>query len=118
MRIAIAATAALMLWSGAAAAAEQFSCPSLSLPSGKPARVESISVFDGPPAEMADLVPDNADTSSREPPYWTLGKPERPTWVVCHYRKLKGTREFALPKAYTKCRLTGHGKAWDGLSCE
>lgn len=54
----------LTLSANSAIAAENISCPLLSLASGKPIKAQSISVFDGPPAEMAELVPDNADTGA------------------------------------------------------
>lgn len=100
-----------------AAAGDAFSCPVATLPSGKPARVQSIGVFDGPPAEQAQLVPDNADSRSKEPDYWTFSGQEHGIWVLCQYRGLKRTSQFPLPKAYAKCRLDRKNHT-DSLSCE
>ena len=108
----------LMLSAGSAAAAENFSCPLLTLESGKPIKAQTLSVFDGPPAEMADLAPDNADTNSKDAYYWIFSGQEKSVWVVCHYKKTKQTQQFALPKAFKKCQVAGRINAGNSLSCE
>ena len=109
---------ALPLMLSAAAAAENFSCPHFTLASGKQIKARSLSVFDGPPAELAELVPDNADTDPKDPYYWTFSGQETAVWVVCHYRNTSQTQQFALPKAFKKCQATGPLNGGSSLSCE
>jgi len=108
----------LMLSTGSVAATENFSCPALILPSGKQLTAQSLSVFEGPPSEMADLEPDNADTNSKEPYYWTFAGQQAAIWVMCHYQGSKLTQQFVLPKAFKKCRVAGPLNAGSVLSCE
>jgi len=50
--------------------------------------VEAVSVFDGSPTEMADLVPDNPEVFGKVPQVWTLPTDtKRSVWVVCRYKK-------------------------------
>jgi hypothetical protein len=107
-----------LVLSAGSAAAENFPCPALSLPSGKQAPAQSLSIFEGPPSEMADLAPDNADTNSKLPYYWTFTGHEYAIWVMCHYKGSRLTHQFALPKAFKKCRAAGPLNAGSGLSCE
>ena len=108
----------LMLSAGSAAAAENFSCPLLTLASGKPIKAQTLSVFDGPQAEMADLAPDNADTNSKDAYYWIFSGQEKSVWVACHYKGSKQTQQFALPKAFKRCQVVGRTNAGSNLSCE
>lgn len=66
----------LMLSATSVAATQNFSCPLLKLPSGKQFTAHSISFFDGPPIEMAELASDNADTNSRDSYYWSFSGQE------------------------------------------
>ncbi|MDB5756176.1 MAG: hypothetical protein JWR56_2604 [Massilia sp.] len=118
MRTSIFIALSLTLATASAPAAENFSCPALKLPSGKQLTAHSISVFDGPPAEMAELVPDNADTNSKDAYYWIFSGQETAVWVVCNYKGSKQTQQFALPKAFKKCQVTGRLNAGSSLSCE
>lgn len=108
----------LMVSAASAAAAENFSCPLLTLASGKQIKAQTLSVFDGPPAEMAELVPDNADTNAKDPYYWIFSGQEKTVWVVCHYKDNKQTQQFALPKAFKKCQVAGRRNAGSSLSCQ
>jgi len=107
----------MMLLAGNAAA-ENFSCPLFALESGKPIEAQTLSVFDGPPSEMADLAPDNADTNSKDAYHWIFSGQEKSVWVVCNYKGTKQTRQFALPKAFKKCQVVGKINAGSSLSCE
>jgi hypothetical protein len=65
----------------------------------------SISVFDGPPSEMADLVPDNPNARVQR---WTFGKARtRDIHIVCNYAdtRLKLTRK--VPATVTSCAVSG-----------
>jgi len=116
--ITLAAAAALLCWTQAAFAADAFSCPPVTLASGKPAPAQSLDLFDGPPAELAQLAPDNADAPLKQARTWGFSGKEQAIWVVCHYKGLKRTSSFSLPKAYAKCTAEGKKKTWGGLSCE
>ncbi len=118
MRASTLVALSLMVSAASAAAAENFSCPLLTLESGKPIKAQTLSVFDGPPAEMAELVPDNADTNPKDPYYWIFSGREKAVWVVCRYKGSKQTQEFALPKAFKKCQVKGRINAGSSLSCE
>ena len=108
----------LMLSASSATAAENFSCPLFTLASGKQIKAQTLSVFDGPPAELAELVPDNADTNAKDPYYWIFSGQEKAIWVVCHYKGSKQTQQFALPKAFKKCQVVGRINVGNSLSCE
>jgi len=108
----------LTLSATSAAATESFSCPLLTLASGKQIKAQTLSVFDGPPAEMAELVPDNADTNVKDPYYWIFSGQEKAVWVVCHYKGSRETQQFALQKSFKKCQVVGRINAGSSLSCE
>ena len=64
----------------------------------------SISVFDGPPAELADLIPDNPKA---KPQRWTFPRNRpRDIYVVCNYAdtRIKVTRK--VPADVTSCALS------------
>ena len=118
MRTSILIALSLMLSAISAAATENFSCPLFTLASGKQIKAQTIIFFDGPPAEMAELVQDNADTNAKDAYYWIFSGQEKAVWVVCHYRGSKQTQQFALPKAFRKCQVVGRINAGNSLSCE
>jgi hypothetical protein len=71
-------------------------------------RPESIMVFDGHPAEMASLQPDQSKQTNGEiTSIWHLDHPEpgRGFWLACTYTNSSGI--FAIPLAPTirQCRL-------------
>ena len=75
----------------------------------------SISVFDGPPTEMADLVPDNPNAKVQR---WTFGKKRtRDIYIVCNYAdtRMKLTRK--TPKEVASCSLRAKGAA-TGVVCK
>lgn len=74
----------------------------------------SISVFDGPPAEMADLVPDNPNTKRSR---WTFGKPRtRDIYIVCNYADTRIKLSRKAPAEVTSCTLTS--PAGTGMVCK
>ncbi len=114
-----AAVAVLLgCWTAAVFAADQYDCPEAKLASGKPAAAQSLDLFDGPPAELAQLAPDNADAPLKQARFWSFSGKEQAVWVVCHYKGMKRTSSFSLPKAYAKCTAGGKKKQWSVLSCE
>ena len=69
-----------------------------------PTELSGIAVFDGPPSEMADLIPDEgpktADTTSDT---WDLPPSDRGYWVTCRYGNSTVTLTRQLPKSVTRC---------------
>lgn len=75
--------------------------------------MDMLTVFDGPPGEMASLVPDNAD--SAEAHFWTFSTEEpRKIWLECGYKGREERLIRPLPEDIVKCTQTEERK----LSCE
>jgi hypothetical protein len=94
-----------------AAPAQSFKCPAMQ---GKNA-LASISVFDGPPAEKADLAPD-LTKGSGDHLYssWDIGYlfgMGRTPYLVCKYAGLPDAQAVTLiiDKRVTKCVFQAHG---------
>jgi hypothetical protein len=63
----------------------------------------SISVFDGPPAQMADLVPDNPNAKVQR---WTFGKARtRDIYIVCNYADTRIKLARKAPAEVASCTL-------------
>ena len=63
-----------------------------------------MSVFDGPPEEMADLVPDDSkDAANTRSDVWNLPQSDRGYWLVCHYANTTVTLARQLPASVTRC---------------
>ena len=72
-----------------------------------------LTVFDGPPGEMASLVPDNEGADAAV--YWSFkAEKDRPIWMQCGYAGQTTYLMRPLPDATTKCTQT----AARTLSCE
>lgn len=81
-----------------------------------PASPVSISVFDGPPAEMADLVPDNPNAKVQR---WTLGKPRtRDIYIVCNYLDTRLKLARKVPAEVTSCAAPPRDGAVTGVVCK
>jgi len=69
-----------------------------------PIELSGIAVFDGPPSEMADLIPDEgpktADTVSDT---WDLPPSDRGYWLTCRYGNTNVTLTRQLPKSVKRC---------------
>jgi hypothetical protein len=64
----------------------------------------AISVFDGPPSEMADLVPDNPNARIVQ---WTFKKPRtRDVYIVCNYADTRIGLARKAPAEVTSCALS------------
>jgi len=69
-----------------------------------PTEATGVSVFDGPPEELADLVPDDGkDTADTRSDIWNLPKSDRGYWLVCHYANTTVTLARQLPATVTRC---------------
>jgi hypothetical protein len=70
--------------------------------------VEGVSIFDGSPTEMADLVPDNPEAFGKAPQVWTLPTDtKRSVWVVCRYKKSTVALGKELPLGVRTCSVDG-----------
>ncbi len=84
----------------AIAAPPTASCPAYISEDGNTHSLSDASVFDGPPSEMADLVPTDAGwdlTSYKSSP--------RPLYLVCKYQHSTTTRALEIPKGLAACTI-------------
>src|SRR5215468_3880925 len=71
-----------------------------------PTEAAGVSVFDGPPEEMADLVPDDSkDAVDIRSDIWNLPQSDRGYWLVCHYANTTVTLARQLPTTVTRCEV-------------
>jgi len=69
-----------------------------------PTKLAGISVFDGPPEQLAEPVPDDgAETRDSRSDIWTLAKNERGYWLTCRYSSTTVTLTRQLPATVTRC---------------
>jgi hypothetical protein len=81
--------------------------------------VAGVSLYDGAPTEMADLVPDNPDAFGKAPLVWSLaGDPKREIWVVCRYRNTTAAFGKALPPGVRTCSVEGGPGKGFRISCK
>jgi hypothetical protein len=74
--------------------------------SGLPTELAGISVFDGPPEEVAQLVPDDgADAADTRSDIWNLPKNDRGYWLTCRYSSTTVTLTRQLPATVTRCEV-------------
>ncbi len=72
----------------------------------------SVSVFDGPPSEMADLVPDDPNARIVR---WTFAKNRtRDLYIVCHYADTRIALAQKAPPGIASCTL---GVTAPGVTC-
>ncbi len=75
----------------------------------------SISVFDGPPKELAELVPDNPDARR---PRWSLAKDrKRDTYIVCNYMDTRMKLARKVPATVRACTVDAAKGAAVGVTC-
>jgi hypothetical protein len=69
-----------------------------------PTELAGIAVFDGPPEQLADLVPDDGtETGDVRSDIWNLPKNERGYWLTCRYSSTTVTLTRQLPATVTRC---------------
>lgn len=104
MKLAIAtiASSAAFVFAGAANAVT--SCP---MPADPLVQMKYVSFFDGDPAQMIELAPDDASADGRLDLTWQFG-PRTPDGVtmVCNYSNNE-TQRSPLPEGVSVCKLTG-----------
>ena len=72
--------------------------------SGLPTELAGISVFDGPPEELAELVPDDgAHAGDMRSDIWNLPRNDRGYWLTCRYSSTTVTLTRQLPATVTRC---------------
>ena len=104
-----AAFAASAAANGANGADWKLDCPA------ETARPISISVFDGPPSEMADLVPDNPSAKVQR---WTFDKKRtRDIYIVCNYADTRLKLARKAPAEVTVCSLRPPNDPVTGVVC-
>lgn len=106
-------SAAIMLFSGVANA-KGITCPDSLQVDSKPHRLNDVSLFQGLPKNLGELMPDTQDKTE-----WTLKdyqdydrENNMPLYLVCHYTGSKKTIVLKVPETAKKC------SAWYGYSKE
>jgi len=110
--VVLSAVAALAV--APAARADEFNCPanieSDLTPAGHPQsfKFRYVSFFDGDPAEMADLAPDDGSNPKVLEQRWSFTRaPGRPIVMVCRYHGTEATVRKEVPPEIQECRLEG-----------
>jgi len=71
-----------------------------------PTELANISVFDGPPEELVQLIyDDTAETAATETAVWNLPSNPRGYWLTCHYASTTVTLTRRLPSSVTRCEI-------------
>ena len=95
-----------LLASNCAQAAQETTCPAFVSDKGLTHPLDDASVFDGPPSELADLIPVNGG--------WDLSSYKdnpRPMFMVCKYRHSNVTRTVEIHKGSAGCKVYEHAGA-------
>jgi hypothetical protein len=139
--LALGASGAIFLALAAAPASADVSCPlkievaqTLTAPAAGwteglerlPTELSGLTVFDGPPEELAALVPDGGDEDDKTTTeFWTLAANPRGYWITCHYSSTTVTLTRRLPDSATRCEVvrekeiafTGGQKVVRSMTC-
>ncbi len=96
--------------------------------SGYKTAIAGVTIFDGPPAEQASLVPDNEQTTKTAViQTWKLAKSDRGYWLQCDYANTTAQIYRRLPASVTRCDVSyernvrfggGGGKVVKSVSCK
>ena len=119
-RPALGASGAIFLVLSAASASADVSCPmkidvaqNLAAPMADwtagmealPPELSGLTVFDGPPEELASLVPDgDSEDDKTTTEFWTLAANPRGYWITC-YSSTTVTLTRRLPDSATRCEV-------------
>ena len=78
--------------------------------------LKGIQVYDGPPEELASLIPDNEEAGKQEEKsFWTFNVQNgRAIWIACEYYQSTVALTRELPLGVEKCTLI----AKDIISCK
>jgi hypothetical protein len=95
--------------------------------SGYETAVSGVTIFDGPPAQQASLVPDNEKTSGDNLiQTWQLAKSDRGYWLQCNYANTTAQISRRLPADASRCdvvydhnvRFGGGGNVVKAVNCK
>lgn len=107
----------LLLLATGAAHAENFSCPALH----GTTRLSGGRVFDGPPEQKADLVPDMSKSKDGDLDSWWdvdyLYKAGRIVFLVCEYGGPQNTISVRVDKSVKRCIYKFRMKGITELAC-
>ncbi|MES2526713.1 MAG: STY0301 family protein [Bdellovibrionota bacterium] len=99
-----------MLFSSSNLIAASYDCPTKTI---------LVSVFDGKPADRAELIPDNEESNAPGKTVWTFeAKKERSIWIVCNETTAKIAMAKELPKNVVSCKLVGKFGTKVSLVCQ
>jgi hypothetical protein len=71
-----------------------------------PTQLSGVTVFDGPPEELASLVPDgDSEDDKTTTESWTLAANPRGYWITCHYSSTTVTLTQRLPDTARRCEV-------------
>ena len=72
--------------------------------SGYETALQGVTIFEGPPAEQASLVPDSEKTSGDNLiQVWRLSKSDRGYWLQCNYANTTAQIAQRLPASIARC---------------
>jgi hypothetical protein len=75
--------------------------------SGYSTAIAGVTVFEGPPAEQASLVPDREQTTDDAAfQTWRLAKSDRGYWLQCEYANTTAQISQRLPVNVSRCDVT------------
>jgi hypothetical protein len=96
--------------------------------SGYNTALSGVTIFDGPPASQASLLPDNEETTSFSVfQTWKLGSSSNGYWLQCNYANTTAQISRQLPPRVRKCEVTynanvafggGGGHVVKSVSCK
>jgi hypothetical protein len=95
--------------------------------SGYETAIAGVTIFDGPPAEQASLVPDNEKTVGDSIiQTWNLAKSDRGYWLQCNYANTTAQISRRLPINVARCdvvydhnmRFNGGGNVVKSVNCK
>ncbi|HXN11764.1 MAG TPA: STY0301 family protein [Candidatus Acidoferrales bacterium] len=95
--------------------------------SGYETAVAGVTIFDGPPAEQASLVPDNQKAVGDDIiQTWQLPNSSRGYWLQCNYANTTAQLARRLPASIRRCdvvydhnlRFGGGGNAVKSVNCK
>jgi hypothetical protein len=86
--------------------------------SGYQTAVAGVTIFDGPPAEQASLVPDSEKPSGDNIiQIWQLPKSDRGYWLQCNYANTTAQISRRLPASVSRCDVVlNHNQRFSGGS--
>jgi hypothetical protein len=72
--------------------------------SGYDTAISGVTIFEGPPAQQASLVPDNEkDSGDNMIQTWRLPKSDRGYWLQCNYANTTAQISRQLPASVERC---------------